>query len=90
VNQPLVFDHSATDKDGDSLVYTLCTPFEGGISLINPRPRPAFPPPYKNTRWNEPTYNLDNVLGGIPLTIDATKYRWTICSRNMCGRISEW
>ena len=72
VNQPLVFDHAAKDKDGDSLVYSLCTPFEGGISLINPRPRPSFPPPYKNIRWNEPTYNLENVLGGIPLSIDAT------------------
>ncbi len=70
VNQPLVFDHSANDRDGDSLVYSLCTPFEGGISLINPRPRPAFPPPYRQVRWNEPTYNLENVLGGIPLIID--------------------
>ena len=72
VNQPLVFDHSALDRDGDSLVYSLCTPFEGGISLVNPRPRPAFPPPYRNISWNEPTYNIENVLGGIPLSIDAT------------------
>lgn len=27
-NNPLVFDHSATDQDGDSLVYSLYRPFE--------------------------------------------------------------
>lgn len=26
---PIKFDHAATDPDGDSLVYTLCTPFNG-------------------------------------------------------------
>ena len=26
---PIAFDHSATDPDGDSLVYSLCTPFNG-------------------------------------------------------------
>lgn len=28
-NIPIAFDHSATDPDGDSLVYSLCTPFNG-------------------------------------------------------------
>lgn len=28
-NLPIAFDHSATDPDGDSLVYTLCPPFNG-------------------------------------------------------------
>lgn len=26
---PIAFDHAATDPDGDSLVYSLCTPFDG-------------------------------------------------------------
>ena len=26
---PIAFDHAATDPDGDSLVYSLCTPFNG-------------------------------------------------------------
>ncbi|MES2762674.1 MAG: PKD domain-containing protein [Bacteroidota bacterium] len=28
-NTPIAFDHVATDPDGDSLVYSLCTPFNG-------------------------------------------------------------
>jgi len=30
VNKPIVFDHSAVDAEGDSLVYKLCTPYHGG------------------------------------------------------------
>lgn len=69
VNRPINYNHAATDIDGDSLVYSLCTPFQGGISLDNPRPRPAFPPPYDTVIWKTP-YNLQNVLGGTPLKIN--------------------
>src|SRR5688572_16115520 len=31
---PLVFDHSATDPDGDSLVYELCDPYDGASSAL--------------------------------------------------------
>ena len=30
VNQPLTFDHSATDPEGDQLIYEFCSPLEGG------------------------------------------------------------
>ena len=49
-NEPLVFDHSATEPDGDELVYELCTPFNGGTTL-DPAPIPAFPPPYVPVSW---------------------------------------
>lgn len=71
VNRPLVWDNSALDIEGDSLVYRLCTPLDGGISIDNPRPRPALPPPYKEIVWNQPTYNLNNILGGTALKINA-------------------
>lgn len=45
VNQPLVFNHSATDIDGDQLVYSLFNPF-AGASSGNPTPVPANPPPF--------------------------------------------
>ena len=28
INDPLIFDHSAIDPDGDQLVYSFCSPFE--------------------------------------------------------------
>jgi len=71
-NRPLVFDHSAVDLDGDSLVYKLCTPFEGG-TLNNAQPQPADPPPYDTITWLAPNYSLQDMLGfGTPLTINAS------------------
>lgn len=43
---PLVFDHSATDPDGDSLVYELCDPYDGATSAL-PMPVPPAGPPYQ-------------------------------------------
>lgn len=66
---PFSFDQSATDADGDSLVYTLCTPFTGG-SFNNPAPSPPFAPPYTNIAWANP-YSQNDMLGGpSPFTID--------------------
>ncbi len=42
-DEPLNFDHSATDLDGDSLVYGLCAPFSGASSAC-PRPSGPFTP----------------------------------------------
>ena len=49
-NEDLVFDHSATDPDGDVIEYELCTPFHGG-SQANPAPNPPNNPPYNNIVW---------------------------------------
>ena len=72
-NQPLVFDHSATEPDGDSLVYELYTPYSGG-TINYPMPTVADPgkytPFYKPVSW-EDNYSVDNILGGDnPLKID--------------------
>ena len=45
LNQPLEFDHSATDPDGDSLVYEVFTPFNIKGSLTSWGP--PDPPPYQ-------------------------------------------
>jgi len=42
---PLVFDHSATDPDGDSLAYELCDPYDGATA-VSPMPVPPAAPPY--------------------------------------------
>lgn len=62
VNEPINWDHSAVDAEGDSLVYSLCTPFAGG-DIINNQPQPPNPPPYETISWLPP-FGLDNILGG--------------------------
>jgi gliding motility-associated-like protein len=69
VHRPIDFDHRAFDADGDSLVYRLCTPLNGPDSL-RPRPNPPLAPPYQEVIWQDPPYNLSNVMGGTPLAID--------------------
>ncbi len=45
VNAPLTIDYSATDPDGDSLVYSLCNPYDGADqSLQCTNPSPAAQP----------------------------------------------
>ncbi|MBK7524242.1 MAG: gliding motility-associated C-terminal domain-containing protein [Saprospiraceae bacterium] len=71
-NKPLVFDHSAIDPEGDSLVYSLCLPNKGGSQQI-PNP-PLYnttisPPPFPFITWATP-YSLNNMMGGVALKID--------------------
>lgn len=76
-NEELVFDHSATDLDGDSLVYSLCNPLRGGTTN-NPLPIPANPPPYQNITWSAP-YNVTNQMGGLPpINLDPQTGRFTV------------
>jgi gliding motility-associated-like protein len=63
VNERIEFDHSATDLDGDSLVYKLCEPLSG-VFPSRPVPRPPNPPPYDPVEWVQPTFSLTNMLGG--------------------------
>ena len=73
-NQPIIFDQSAIDADGDSIVYRLCTPLQGADPDI-PQPQPPNNPPYDEIVWNDPPYNLGNMLnglsGGVPLAINS-------------------
>ncbi|MFT5169040.1 MAG: gliding motility-associated-like protein, partial [Saprospiraceae bacterium] len=86
VNEPILFDHGADDIEGDSLVYSLCTPYDGGESTsclpnngnapcfdalqpCGPIPCPPFNPPFNTVVWNA-FYNVNDMLGGIPLSID--------------------
>ncbi|GDX52869.1 hypothetical protein LBMAG27_19160 [Bacteroidota bacterium] len=61
---PLVFDHSATDPDGDVLVYSFCTPYEGATAG-NPMPQPPNGPPYGTVAWVSP-YNVNNQISSTP------------------------
>lgn len=69
VNLPLHYRCSATDADGDSLVYSLCDLNSGGAAP-NPAPVTPTPPPYTTVPWQSP-YSVNDMIGGTPtLTID--------------------
>lgn len=66
------FDHSATDPDGDSLVYSLCTPFDGLTSAcptVNNGqtgcPTVNTPPPYTPVPFNS-SYNASYPMASNP------------------------
>ncbi len=75
-DEPYSFVHSATDPEGDSLVYRLCTP-TAGASNDYPRPQPPFIPendiyPYFETVTWSNIFDETNMFGsGVPLTIDS-------------------
>lgn len=58
--EPLLFDHSATDPDGDSLVYRICTPLQGA-GPQQPYPLQPANPPYDSVDWLSP-FNDTNQL----------------------------
>ncbi len=70
---PLEFDHSATDPDGDQLVYEFCSPLAGGGPITNDPflfsscagayPNPACPPPYDNITFRAPNFTPGAPLG---------------------------
>lgn len=67
-NEELIFDHSATEPDGDVIVYEICAPFEGGTSF-NPAPNPVPSPPYDFVVWAGGTSAI-NPFGLGTITID--------------------
>ncbi len=79
-NVPLVFDHSATDPDGDFITYSLCAPLQGGGPILNPPglfncngavPTPPCGPPFNQVPFILPNYSATNPLDGSPpLTIN--------------------
>jgi len=64
INDPLIFDHSATDPDGDSLVYSFCDPFEGA-SADAPMPVPSAAPPFNFANFIPP-YNANYSIASNP------------------------
>jgi gliding motility-associated-like protein len=70
-NDDLVFNHSATDPDGDVLTYSLVTPF-AGASSGNPAPIPIPAPAYPFVQW-ETNHSVTQQLGpGSLLQINPT------------------
>ncbi len=78
VDNNIDYDHSAMDRDGDSLVYRFCTPLIGGGLAGGPddpfgnttacngiRPDPPCPPPFGNVTFKSP-YTFAAPMAGDP------------------------
>ncbi len=73
---PIDFDHVATDKDGDLLLYSFCAPFQGGGNITSfPAsnscagviPIPPCNPPFLEVPYTSPTYSPGVPMGGDPV-----------------------
>lgn len=65
----LRFDHSATDPDGDSLVYELCATYSGA-NPQNPMPSPSYPPPFTPITFKNPYSPTYPIASNPPVSID--------------------
>ncbi len=76
--EPLKFDHSALDAEGDQILYEFCAPLQSGgrdgesgqgdaTSCMGVRPSPLrCPPPYREVEFLLPNYSSVNPIGGQP------------------------
>jgi len=69
LGEDIIVDHSATDPDGDQLVYSICPPLQGADAL-NPAPL-APPPPYAPVAWAAGYSDNMQIDSSPPLAINA-------------------
>ena len=72
------FDFSATDPDGDLLIYELCAPFTGGGNNTDlpsiptgVAPDPDLPPPYNTVNFSPPFTALNPMASDPQVVIDS-------------------
>ena len=79
IGQPFTLDFSARDADGDSLSYTVVTPYNGYSTAAVPSPGATNnqnPPifyagPYPTVRWATGISAANEIPGTIPLRVNA-------------------
>lgn len=71
VNQPFTFNHSASDADGDSLAYSLYTPYEGdnGVGALDPSFTNSNVAVFPTVNFLA-GYTTNNPLGASPFNLD--------------------
>lgn len=68
INNPLVYDHSATDADGDSLSYEFCDTYPGGaLRDAKPFPTPFLPSPISFAPGYTAGFSATRPMGGNPV-----------------------
>ena len=99
---PLRFDPSATDADGDSLVYKFCEPVNGGGPNQNQpnapdgvAPNPETPPPYLPVAFLSP-FSFEQPLDSDPvITVNASSGQLRVNPQTtglflLCVTVEEW
>ena len=79
LNRPFTFEFGATDSDGDSLVYSLQTPYNGFSTSANPKPDlPQGSSNYSVVQWGS-GYNIRSVMSGnVPLRVNVRTGQLTV------------
>lgn len=98
VNRPINFDHSASDIDGDSLVYEFCTPLTAGgtdgattpgsptsCTGVTPSPQNCRPP-YEEVTFAAPNFTFSRPMGGNPVVSIDPVSGLIIGSPNLLGQ----
>ncbi len=70
-NRPFTFDFSAKDPDGDSLVYSLVTPYRGYSNTVNPEPIATGSFGYPEVTWASGIFLTNIIPGPKPLAINS-------------------
>jgi len=80
--QPLQYDHSVIDEEGDIVIYEFCNPFTAGGKAGSPEGRPGgsaldcdgvtpdpvrCPPPFNTVQFRAPFFTRAAPMGGNPL-----------------------
>ncbi len=79
IGQPFTLDFSAKDPDGDSLTYTLVTPYNGFSTSATPNPgavtlgsTPYFiSGPYPLVHWRSGISTANEIPGTVPLQVNS-------------------
>ncbi len=98
VNRPINFNHSASDIDGDSLVYEFCSPVTAGgtdgattpgsptaCTGVTPNPQNCLPP-YQEVVFATPNFSFDRPMGGNPIVFIDSKTGIIGGSPNLLGQ----
>lgn len=73
----LVYDHSATDMEGDQIVYEFCQPLSAGGPNVGaartqcrqtpvPEPTVCLPQEFRNVQFKAPSFTTTTPMGGRP------------------------